>query len=94
MLAATRPSQLLTTSSSNKTFTVVRSQGKNKVVVISDNLDMLPYLREPYNKLNNLEQFFGLWADLTEEEEVVFSEIFSTRQEHFERPLSDLLAEL
>jgi hypothetical protein len=44
-------------------------------------------------ELNSLEQFIGIWADLTEEEETLFVELLSSRHVDFERPLLDLFAE-
>lgn len=90
MLANLPDNKLLTiSSSSNRVFIVARSQGKNNLQVAPRYSGLANSAAEP----TSLEQFIGMWSDLTEEEETLFAELLSSRHVDFERPLLDLFTE-
>jgi hypothetical protein len=80
-----------TTSASAGVFYRVRpvSAAQTQVVVHYSTSGRKNY-RESVPTRNNLERFIGIWADLSEEDEKLFDEIFAERKSHFDRPLLDL----
>lgn len=75
-------------------YVVSSTQGKTTSLLLLHNVTGKVYHQKtPSLPTSKLEQFIGIWADLTYEEEKVFEDIRQERNKHFSRPLLDIFAE-